>query len=65
MTDLVMHPSIAADKIIPPDRLVSDILRRHAAKRPDGLAWVTTARRWTFAEANTIKPLIAQKIIFY
>ena len=41
MADLVMHPSIAADKIVSPDRLASDVLRRQGAERPDGIAWIT------------------------
>ena len=62
-TDHVIHPSIAADKIIPPDQLVGDIPRRHAAERSDGLAWVTPARSWTFAEANAAANRIAQGLL--
>ena len=59
-TDRVIHPAIPADRIVPPDRLVGDILRRHAAARPDGLAWVTPTRRWTFAQADAAANRIAQ-----
>jgi acyl-CoA synthetase (AMP-forming)/AMP-acid ligase II len=59
-TDRVLHPAVAADQIVPPDRRVGDILRRHAAERPDRLAWVTSARQWTFAQADAAANRIAQ-----
>src|SRR5205823_9406746 len=58
--DRVIHPAVPAERIVPPDRLVGDILRRHAATRPDGLAWVTPSRRWTFAQADAAANRIAQ-----
>ena len=58
--DRVLRPTIPADCIVPPDRLVGDVLRRHRAQRPDGLAWVTPSRRWTFAEVDAAANRIAQ-----
>jgi fatty-acyl-CoA synthase len=56
----IIRPAIPADQIAPPDRLVGDILRRHAATRPDDLAWLTPSRRWTFAQADAAANRLAQ-----
>ncbi len=58
--DRILRPTIPAERIVPPDRLLGDVLRRHRALRPDGLAWVTPSRRWTFAEADTAANRVAR-----